>query len=346
MSTLLLWLAVPLLLLPVVALPGRLGAATGRMVMAGLGLGAMAQGAGSLDPSDLRYIASQSPHSGWFVGLTIGVLVTGACIAADARSWRTTALAGPLLVGLVFSIVRDEVVAILVGALIGLLPSVLARALPHKDARPTASQESGRSPVRRSVPLLLGALTIVSAWLGPLAVAMAALCALDWYERPWRDATRGESAVPGAADRGDAPARERGSGSPLPLAARRLISFGRFAADAPVSAAASVVLALLAIGWGIAIAAPWPLDRFADVSVQLPVLGVVFYLAMHATPDGTAHWQPLLSVIMVPAAIVAVSASSLGRRGSRVVVARIDAPGTSEPGRCSTAGGGTSRPAR
>jgi hypothetical protein len=294
--------------------------------MAGLGLGALAQGAGSLDPSDLRYVASQSPHGGWFVGLTIGVLITGTCIAADTRSWRTTALAGPLLVGLVCSIVRSEVVAVLVGALIGLVPLVLARALPRPDARPAASLDGARSPVWRSVSLVLGGLTIVSAWFGPLAVAAALLCALSWCEWSFGRVTVASRRFP-----------------VLPILATLLlgawlwlaiaiggsptITFGRFAADAPVSAAATVVLALLAIGWGVAIAAPWPLDRFADVTVQLPVLGVVFYLAMHATPDGTAHWQPLLSVIMVPAAIVAVAQARWDAAAGALLLLGLTRPG-------------------
>ena len=88
-----------------------------------------------------------------------------------------------------------------------------------------------------------------------------------------------------------------------------------------------MLLALLAIGWAIAIAAPWPLDRFADVSVQLPVLGVVFYLAMHATPDGMAHWQPLLSVIMVPAAIVAVVKGRWDAAAAALVLLGVTRPG-------------------
>jgi hypothetical protein len=107
-----------------------------------------------------------------------------------------------------------------------------------------------------------------------------------------------------------------------------LISFVRFAADAPVSEAASVLLALLAIGWAIAIVAPWPLDRFDNLSVQLPVLGVVFYLAIHVTPEGMAHWQPLLSVILVPAAIVAVAGARWDAAAGALLLLAVTRPGT------------------
>lgn len=326
MSTLLLWLAIPLVVIPVVELPGRLGAAAARLVMAGLGLGALAQGVGSLDPGDLREVASQSPHGAWFVGLTIGVLITGACIAADVRNWRSIALGGPLLVGLVLSITRDAIIAVLAGCVIGLVPLALARALPRRVAPQAPVREGVRAPVPRSVSLVLGIVTVVSGCLGPLAVAMAALGALAWHEWALAGATLAKRRLPIlpvlatlllaawlwlAVAIGDSP----------------LISFVRFAADAPVSAAAGVLLALLAIGWAIAIAAPWPLDPFADVSVQLPVLGVVFYLAMHTTPDGMAHWQPLLSVIMVPAAIVAVAKARWDAGAAALLLLGVTRPG-------------------
>jgi hypothetical protein len=326
MSTLLLWLAIPLVVLPVVELPGRLGAAAARLVMAGLGLGALAQGVGSLDPRDLRVVASQSPHGAWFVGLTIGVLITGTCIAADVRSWRTTALGGPLLVGLVVAIARDAIIAVLAGCVIGLVPMALARTLPRRVMPQPALRENVRALVPRPASLVLGIVTVVSACFGPLAVAMAALGVLGWHE--W--------ALPGVPS-----ARRRLPILPvlatlllaawlwlaLAIGDSPFISFVRFAADAPVSEAAAVLLALLAIGWAIAIAQPWPLDRVADVTVQLPVLGVVFYLAMHATPDGMAHWQPLLSVIMVPAAVVAVAGARWDAAAAALVLLGVTRPG-------------------
>jgi len=327
MSTLLLWLAIPLLALPAVELPDRLGAAAARLVLAGLGLGALAQGAGSLDPGDLRDVAGQSPHGAWFVGLTIGVLITGTCLAAGVRSWRTTALGGPLLVGLFLSIAPGAIVAVLAGAVIGLVPLALSRALPRRVTRQAPVPERVRAPGPRPASLVLGVLTVASACLGPLAVALAGLCALHWHS--W---TR-SGAIP-------APPRV----PILPLLATLLlaawlwlalaigdgplISFLRFAADAPVSEAASVLLALLAIGWAIAIVAPWPLDRFDNLSVQLPVLGVVFYLAIHVTPEGMAHWQPLLSVIMVPAAIVAVAGARWDAAAGALLLLAVTRPGT------------------
>jgi hypothetical protein len=326
MSTLLLWLAIPLVLLPAVELPGRLGAAAARLVMAGLGLGALAQGVGSLDPGDLREVASQSPHGAWFVGLTIGLLITGTCIASDVRSWRTTALGGPLLVGLVVAIARDAIIAVLAGCVIGLVPMALARTLPRRVMPQPALRENVRALVPRPVSLVLGIVTVVSACFGPLAVAMAALGALGWHE--W--------ALPGAP-----PARRRLPILPvlatlllaawlwlaLAIGDSPFISFVRLAADSPVSEAAAVLLALLAIGWAIAIAQPWPLDRAADVTVQLPVLGVVFCLAMHATPDGMAHWQPLLSLIMVPAAVVAVAGARWDAAAAALVLLGVTRPG-------------------
>jgi hypothetical protein len=307
MPNLLLWLGVPLLLLPVVATRHRLGLATSQLIIAGLGLGALKQGVATLDPSDLRDIASRSPHTAWFIGITAGVLITGACIVPGGRSWRKDLLAVPLLVGLLFSISAGAVVAVLVGALVGVIPLMLARLALRSGAPWPGPPEDTRPPfAERSTSLVLGVLTIASALFGPLAVTVATLCLLVWKEWSLRKASLAGRRVP------ILPIVATGLLGTwlwfaLTIAGSPSITLVRFATDAPVSAAASVVLALLATGWGIAIAAPWPLDRLADVSVQLPVLGVVLYLAVHAAPDGMAHWQPLLTVVMVPVTIIALA---------------------------------------
>jgi hypothetical protein len=48
---------------------------------------------------------------------------------------------------------------------------------------------------------------------------------------------------------------------------------------------------------------------------------------MHATPDGMAHWQPLLSVIMVPAAVVAVAGARWDAAAAALVLLGVTRPG-------------------
>lgn len=332
MSNLLLWLAIPLLLLPVVARRDRLGAAAGQLIISGLGLGALQQGAATLDPRDLRDIASQSPHAAWFIGITVGVTITGACLFPDFRNGRKGLVAGPLLFGLLLSISANAVVAVLIGALIGLVPTTLGQlgawarsssgAVPSEDAdRPgarrrfagaglfAARRRSADARSGRSASLLFGALTVASALFGPVAVTAAAFCGLVWCEWSRLPKTRAINRLP-ILPTAATILLAAWLWLALTIAGSPWISLGRFATDAPVSVAAGALLAMLGTGWGIAIAAPWPFDRLTDVTVQLPVLGVVLYLAAHATPDGMAHWQPLLTMIMVP---VAVAAAALGR---------------------------------
>lgn len=328
MSNLLLWLAIPLFLLPIVARRDRLGGAAGQLIIAGLGLGALHQGAGTLDPRDLRDTAGQSLHVAWFVGITVGALITGACLFPDVSNWRKNLTAGPLLIGLLLTISTDAVVAVLVGALIGLVPTTVGQLVPRKRASSVAPQPDAERPAARrrfasaarltarlrsanarsgrSASLLLGAVTVTSALFGPIAITVTGLCALNWCEWSLVPKTHAIARIP-----------------ILPITATILlaawlwlaltiagspwITLGGFATAAPVSVAAGQLLATLAIGWGIAIAAPWPLDRLTGVTVQLPPLAVVLYLVAQATPDGMAHRQPLVSAIVVPAAIAAVA---------------------------------------
>lgn len=305
MSAVLLWLAAPLLLLPMVARRDRLGAAAGQLIVAGLGLAALLQGAGSLDPRDLREIANQSSGGAWFVGITMGALITGACLLPDIRHWRSRLVAAPLLIGLVLSVTVHAALALVLGGLIGCLPATLGRS--SGGGTPAGPPAHGASAYRRPASLLLGGVAIVMAAAGPALFAAVAWCALGWHEWQGLRTARGARTMPILPAAGTLLVGVW-TWLALTIAASSLVGLRAFATDAPVSPAAGEWLALLAVGWGIAMTAPWPLDRLADVRVQLPVAAVVLYLAVAcATPDGVAHWQPLLSVILVPVAIVAAA---------------------------------------
>ena len=128
MSHLSLWLAIPLLFAPAVARRDRLGAAAAQLIIAGLGLAALYQGAGSLEPQELRMIASESSYDAWFVGITAGALITGACISIEFSRWRVSLLGAPLALALLWiSIAAPR--PLMVGASIGLIPAALAALL-------------------------------------------------------------------------------------------------------------------------------------------------------------------------------------------------------------------------
>lgn len=316
MSDLLLWLALPLLLLPFLVERERIGAASSPLIIAGLGLGALVQGAGTLDPRDLRDVAAQSPHATWFVGITLGLLLGGACLSVGARSWREAIVAVPLAVGVVLSCAGSAIGAGVAGMLIGLVPAGAAHLLPV--ARTVPADEAEPRSIARGFTgrLALGALAIAVALIGPALLAAGLLAAVAWIG--WwsiRVSSRVRS-LPVLAS--------IASGLlaiwlwfALTIAGSPLTTFASLATDAPVSSAASVWLAALALAWAIALAAPWPLDRRADVMVQLPVTAIVLYLAARAAPEGMTHWQPLLTMGMVVLAIVA----SFGQRWNGALAA-------------------------
>jgi hypothetical protein len=306
MSNLLLWLALPLLAIPALARRSRIGAAVGQLIMAGFGLAALHQGAGTLDPGDLSAIARQSPHDAWFVGITAGVLITGACLLPDVRNWRKALLALPLLIGLLVSAL-PHLFPLAVGLVVGTFPMLLGMLSAGKrsPAGPPAMPGAAEPPaVNDAVALALGGATVLAALLGPAVLAMFGLGALVWRE--WFR-HRSAGLVPRV------PVLQfvatllllgwtwlvlTIAGSPLP-------SLLAVAEDAPVSPAAAQGLALVAIGWAVAIAAPWPLDRLTRTSVQLPVVAIVIHFAgVGVVPDGLAHWQPIASSVLVASALV------------------------------------------
>ncbi|MGH7523057.1 MAG: hypothetical protein ACREK8_02010 [Gemmatimonadales bacterium] len=303
-TDLLLWLALPLLLLPFLVERERIGAASSQLIITGVGLGALVQGAGTLDPRDLRDVAARSPHAAWFIGITLGLLLGGACLSVGVRSWRAAIAAAPLAVGVALSLASGAVGTAVAGILIGLVPASVGRVLP--GASGPAADET-RPAVRASelaVQAILGGLAIAVALAGPAWLAAALLAAVPWSGWWSTRAAHGLRSVPVLAALACL-ILAAWLWFALTIAGTPFASFARLATDAPVSSAASVWLAILALAWGTALAAPWPLDRLADLRVQLPVTAVVLYLAAGVAPDGMMHWQPLLSIVMVLVALVA-----------------------------------------
>ncbi len=158
-----------------------------------------------------------------------------------------------------------------------------------------------RPPVNR-LSLAIAVVTIAAALWGPAALAMLGLAVLIWYE--WCRPTRRLPVLEVAATL----LLIGWTWLAVTIAASPFPSFRSLRADAPISPAAAQGLALFAIGWGLAIAAPWPFDRLARVTVQLVPVAVVLHVAgIQVTPEGMAHWQPVLSSVLVVATLAAVA---------------------------------------
>ena len=250
MSCLLLWLALPLLLVPWLAGAHRIGASAGQLVMAGIGLAALHQGAGTLDPRDLHTIADQSSHDAWFVAITAGALIAGACFLPDIRNWRKGLAALPLLVGLLLAGL-PHFIPLAVGLVIGAVPTLLGSLIggAGPSFAPQPAKPESEVPIGSDVPsLALGGLTLVTAVVGPALLGMSGLAALSWRE--WQRCQIGRlprrvPVLPVIA----AALIAAWTWLALTISGSPLVSLRWIAEAAPVSPAAGQGLALLAIGW-------------------------------------------------------------------------------------------------
>jgi hypothetical protein len=309
MAHLLMWLALPLLLIPWLAGAHRTGASAGQLVMAGLGLAALHQGAGTLDPRDLRTIAGQSPHDAWFVAITAGVLIAGACLLPDIRNWRKGLPAVPLLVALLIASL-PHIMPLAIGLVVGAIPTVLATLTAGAGSALAPSRLPDDAEMARGngiVSLALAGVTIVMAAIAPAVLCMLGLGTLVWRE--WfRDERSGASRPLPVLQLTTTVLLIGWTWFTLTIAGSPLLSIRAVADEAPISPAAAQGLGLLAIGWAIGIAGPWPLDRLVRVGLQLPAVAIVFYLAgVTVVPDGITHWQPVVSTVLVASALSAVA---------------------------------------
>ncbi|MES1259400.1 MAG: hypothetical protein ABUL71_02310 [Gemmatimonadota bacterium] len=202
MAYLILWLALPLILTPLVISRERIDGSAGQLLLAGFGLAALQQGAGTLDLLDLRLIGAQSPHDASFIGITAGVILSGGCLLPDAANWRKAILGLPLAAAIAW-IAYPLFLPVAIGAAIGSLPSVLARVLP---ARAVPSGEIDARGNRRydrwgAATLLLpvipvvtylgtagGAAAGVAHWQPLLSTGLVALALVAAARRGWEGA--------------------------------------------------------------------------------------------------------------------------------------------------------------
>ncbi len=305
----LLWLAIPLLLLPWLVRPGRQGHAAGQLVLAGLGLAALWQGEQTLAPAALRQLAAAAPGDAQFIGITVGALLTGTLLPSW-RSLRATAAGLPLAIGLVTIVPRVGAGAFAAGLAVGAGPWVigmLAGAMPSRGTRSAdrlATDHGIPVPRTANVNALLAVAAAAAAWLAPLLVAAALLAVLAWRERLPRSA-RGAwvSWWPVVATL----LLAAWGWLAVTIAGNVSIPAAAFERMAPASPAAEVLLAAVMLGWLLALAAPWPFDRLVESAPALPGLAVVGQaVAVHGLGVGVSHWQPLLSAALVSGALAAI----------------------------------------
>jgi len=173
MTLLLSWFALPLLLAPLVASSRRLNGSAGQLLLAGFGLAAFHQGAGTLDLLDLRLIGAQSSHDASFIGITAGIMLTGGCLFPEPANWRKAILGLPLAGALIW-VAFPLFLPMVIGAAIGALPVLLGRALPAVAAPVEAN--------RRTLTWSLDRTTAAGLLLPVLAVAVHYLAGIGGGE--------------------------------------------------------------------------------------------------------------------------------------------------------------------
>jgi hypothetical protein len=306
----LVWLVLPLLLAPWLAPLHRLGAAAGRVVLAGLALGALQVGAGTLDLADLTSYAAREGN-GTFVGLTVGLLIGGALIPWDALKSPIAWLAsGPALVGGGAVVLLSGLTApTALGLIVGVTPLLLARLVRHWRPRRVQRGWSMPSPSALSSTERVAAVVVLlfAVYGGPVLLVTMGL-ALVLGVSGWRmRAAGGAHRWPLAAVLGVV-GLIAFTWLAVTIAGSPLVPMRDYILVAPVSPAGERLLATFLVVALLGSFAPWPLHRLGDARAALPiVVAFAHAAAVMMVPDALREWFPLWTMVLGASAVIAVA---------------------------------------
>lgn len=295
MTFMLAWLAIPLLLAPLVPRT-RFGVALAQLVLSGAALAAWYQGAATLSPGALHTIAAQSPGDAWFVGISVGVIIAGAGLVPAFTSPWLLVLALPLIGGALLTATPTAIVPIVVGAAVALLPVALGFIGPPPQRRDERGDESSPD---RATPLL-GALAVAATFIAPTPVTLALLVTLVW----WR-LSRARTVARAIAGVAFTVLLAAFGWAACTIAVSPWSALPRLARDAPVSPAAGTLLAAVALP-ALALALwPWKMPPARRAVLWVAVVIVFHFIVGMAGADGVRHWQSVATTAAVIAAVVA-----------------------------------------
>jgi hypothetical protein len=304
------WLVLPLVLAPWLGPLDRLGVSAARLVLAGLGLGALHVGVGTLELADLASYAAREGN-GAFVSLTIGLLIGGALVPWDApRSGLAWLASVPALLGggsvvALGGLVPPVVLGMLLGAAPSLLGQVLRRGRRQRATvdwhmpRPAAlgGMERAVALVVLSLAVLRGPVLLVTLGLGAL------LGLVGWRGRQ----PAGIGRWPVAAMVGMVGLLAF-TWLAVTIAGNPLVPIRHYILAAPVSPAGEALLASFLVLALLGCFAPWPLHRLGDARATLPIaVAFAHGAAAMMVPDALRGWMPIWTMVLVPAAVVAVA---------------------------------------
>jgi hypothetical protein len=306
----LLWLAAPLVLAPWIAPLARLGAAAGRVVLAGLALGALMVGVGTLELAELASYAAREGN-GTFVSLTLGLLIGGALIPWEVLTSRLAWLASlPALVG-GGAVLGQSGLAMPagLGIVLGALPLLLARLL--RRWRPRRSHGAWRVPspalltgVERVALLLVLIVAVLGGPVGIVTMGLAVLLGIGG----WRMRSAGGTHRWPVATLVGVVGLAAFTWLALTIAGAPLVPMRDYILAAPVSPAGERLLATFLVVAMLGCFAPWPLHRLGDARATLPIaVAFAHGAAMMMVPDGLRAWMPLWTMVLVPLTLIAVA---------------------------------------
>jgi hypothetical protein len=304
------WLVLPLVLAPWLAPLDRLGAAAARLVLAGLGLGALHVGVGTLELADLASYAAREGN-GAFVSLTLGLLIGGALVPWDApRSGLAWLVSVPALLG------GAAVIALagltppaLLGMLLGAAPTLLVLML--RRWRPCRTVVAGHMPMpaplntveRVVAPALLG-LAVLGGPVLFVALGLGALVGLSG----WRGRAVGGTRRWPVASAVGVMGLVAFTWLAVTIAGSPLVPIRDYILAAPVSPAGEALLTSFLMLALLGCFGPWPLHRFGDARATLPItVAFAHGAAAMMVPDALRGWLPLWTMVLVPAAVLAVA---------------------------------------
>jgi hypothetical protein len=303
------WLVLPLVFAPWLAPLDRLGAAAARLVLAGLALGALRVGVGTLELADLASYAVREGN-GTFVSLTLGLLMGGALVPWDAPQSRLAWLASlPAIVGggavlALAGLAPPAGLGIVLGATPNLLTHLWRRWRPRRPLimwqMPLPATLGGVERVGALVVLVLAVLG------GPVLFVTMGLGLLlglgGWRRRSAGGAHRWPLASLLAVG-----GLTAFTWLAVTIAGSPLIPMRDYILIAPVSPAGEALLATFLVVALLGCFAPWPLHQLGDARATLPIaVAFAHGAAVMMVPDALRAWMPLWTMVLIPAALVAV----------------------------------------
>ncbi len=321
MDLMLLWLATPLALAPLLSRTAPGGVA--RLLTGALALAVLWQGTGTLDATDLAALGRLSADEARFIALSAGFGI-GALLVAPRDRWLGVLPAIPLAIGLALSLVPAAFLAALLGVAVAIVPRGVATIAARRLTKGI--------PVGDETPDTVGSLVVpalVTAALaaqGPFLLSAAASAVITWWSR--------------GASRRFAPSRWSllrpmmvflllafATWLVLTVAGDFLVLVRGAEQNVPASPALGRLVAALTLGAAVVMVAPAPRQGSARHAATAPAAVLLAASAAQVVPEGIAHWAPLAAAV-----VVALAAVAMLRRLPHAALAPIAVLGSIIPG--------------